>query len=95
MKTGKRKKQELKEFVWAKSGGVCARCGRAVAPDKRTIDHFVPKYHGGTDDIDNLVPLCKACNKAKASRLMPVDECCPYMFEEYKELAAKYAGEQI
>ncbi len=94
MKTGKKRKQNIKSIVWAKSNGICAKCGRAVPKDKWTIDHFVPKYHGGTDDIDNLVPLCKACNKAKASRLMDVNECCPYMLEEYKILAAKYAGQR-
>ncbi len=33
--------------------------------------------------------------KEAATKLIPVDECCPYMLDEYKKLAAKYAGEQI
>ena len=31
---------------------------------------IIPKYHGGIDAFDNLIPLCKMCNKAKGSRIM-------------------------
>ena len=59
--------------------------------DKWTIDHFIPKYHGGTDDFRNLIPLCKACNRAKGSRLMAIEECCKYLGIEYIEGLKKYA----
>ncbi len=75
----------LKNQIWMKTGGVCAKCGKAVESDKGTIDHFIPKYHGGTDDIRNLIPMCRACNRAKSSRLMSIEECCPYLLDEYKE----------
>ena len=42
----------------------CALCG-APATD---VDHIVPKRWGGTDDADNLQPLCKACHKRKTAR---------------------------
>ena len=81
----RRRKESLKNQIWMKTGGVCAKCGKAVEPDKRTIDHFIPQYHGGTDDIRNLIPMCRACNRAKSSRLMSIEECCPYLLDEYKE----------
>lgn len=31
------------------------------------IDHFQPVTHGGSDDADNLVYACPACNRNKAS----------------------------
>ena len=62
----------FKSEVWSKSNGLCAKCGKAIQDDKQTIDHFIPKYHGGTDDFRNLIPLCKACNRAKGSRLISV-----------------------
>lgn len=83
-------KEYLKKQIWTKTAGVCAKCGREVDSDKRTIDHFIPKYHGGTDDIRNLIPLCKACNKAKGSRIMDLDECCPYMLDDYKDFLEEY-----
>ena len=90
----RRRKESLKNQIWQKTGGVCAKCGKAVELDKRTIDHFIPKYHGGTDDIRNLIPMCKACNRAKGSRLMSIEDCCPYLSEEYRALAIKYSGER-
>jgi hypothetical protein len=68
----RKKKKNLKSEVWSKSNGLCAKCGKAIQDDKQTIDHFIPKYHGGTDDFRNLIPLCKACNRAKGSRLISV-----------------------
>lgn len=32
-----------------------------------TIDHHNPKSRGGTDDIDNLFPMCSPCNFKKAN----------------------------
>jgi GGDEF domain-containing protein len=84
-------KKNLKSEVWRKSNGLCAKCGKAVSTDKQTIDHFIPKYHGGTDDFRNLIPLCKACNRAKGSRLMTVEECCKYLDKEFIDDLSKYS----
>jgi len=53
----------------------CPQCMRVweiipKRPDKRykyvwTKDHIVPLGQGGTDDIDNLQPLCYQCNFGK------------------------------
>lgn len=31
-----------------------------------SVDHFIPKYYGGTDHILNLFPMCNLCNTEKA-----------------------------
>lgn len=31
-----------------------------------TIDHLLPKHCGGSDDVDNLVTACLACNRYKS-----------------------------
>lgn len=41
-------------------------------PDHATIDHKKPKARGGTNDPDNLVLACNACNNAKGDR--PYDD---------------------
>ncbi|HBB3047274.1 HNH endonuclease [Escherichia coli] len=44
----------------------CLRDGRAV--EARTVDHIIPKAHGGTDADSNLQSLCWPCHKAKTAR---------------------------
>ncbi len=47
----------------------CVYCG----DPSEHMDHVIPLARGGTHEIDNLVPACKACNLSKGSKL-PVIE---------------------
>jgi 5-methylcytosine-specific restriction endonuclease McrA len=49
--------------AYAVYGNACLKCGN-LATD---IDHIVEVANGGTDDIENLQPLCNACHKAKTA----------------------------
>ncbi len=58
--------------AWA---GKCIHCGAAVlvrldgAPlGTATLEHVVPRAHGGTDDLDNLAIACARCNHQKGRR---------------------------
>lgn len=46
----------------------CVGCGRMFTKDKIEIDHRIPKRKGGTDDLWNLQPMCRHCNRAKRER---------------------------
>ena len=78
-------KSRVKSSLIEKTGGVCAVCGRELARSKVTIDHYIPKYHGGTDDERNLLPLCKNCNKSKGSRMVRAKEFYPFLKAIYKK----------
>ncbi|OKP30961.1 HNH endonuclease [Serratia fonticola] len=43
----------------------CLRGGRAAPAT--TVDHIVPKAHGGTDDDLNLESLCWPCHRSKTA----------------------------
>lgn len=52
------------EDLWA-----CTYCdaplgGKVVGE----IDHVVPTSAGGSDDLHNLVPACRGCNRGKSAR---------------------------
>jgi 5-methylcytosine-specific restriction endonuclease McrA len=55
--------------------GKCIHCNRRIvvsldgAPSSATLEHILPKNHGGTDDVDNLALACRGCNHGKGTRL--------------------------
>lgn len=86
-------KSQVKNCILEKTGGVCAVCGKPLEHGKVTIDHYIPKYHGGTDDVRNLLPLCKNCNKRKGSRMVQAEEFYPYLKAMYFHEADEYRAE--
>lgn len=60
---------EIKASVWDKTGGLCWYCGKMLHPFREfTIDHIQPSSHGGSDDVQNLVPSCRHCNGKKGGQ---------------------------
>jgi len=53
-------------------GGQHRACGRELnydaprLPESVEADHILSPKFGGTDDVDNLTPLCRACNIEKS-----------------------------
>lgn len=53
--------------------------------NKRTIDHIIPIYKGGTSSIDNLALCCSRCNTDKGNLLPEVcKKCSSYKIPEEK-----------
>ncbi|MEB7926130.1 HNH endonuclease [Atlantibacter hermannii] len=47
---------------------VCQECRRNGIGSKATsVDHIIPKAHGGTDDDNNLEALCWPCHRRKTA----------------------------
>lgn len=64
---------EMRRIVRIRYGFACGYCGvsETEVGARLTIDHFQPKDAGGTDDIDNLVYACNACNLHKLAAWNP------------------------
>ena len=90
MRGVKVRKTHVKSSILEKTGGVCAVCGRPLEHSKVTIEHYIPKYHGGTDDERNLLPLCKNCNKRKGSHVVRAEEYYPFLKAGYYSETDEY-----
>lgn len=58
--------------------GKCIHCQTRVTvpvdpdePAQATLEHIIPRHHGGSDDADNLAVACQRCNQGKGKRLDP------------------------
>ncbi|MGB5812324.1 MAG: HNH endonuclease [Polyangiales bacterium] len=55
--------------------GKCIHCQRKLTLDldgralgDATLEHIIPRHHGGTDDLENLAIACARCNSEKGLR---------------------------
>jgi predicted restriction endonuclease len=65
---------EVRAKVWAITGGKCAYCGCDLTQGDHesrgtsfSVEHVVPRQHGGPDNIANHVPACASCNSSKST----------------------------
>lgn len=55
-----------KKQIFEKHKGKCAYCGLCLDPfDNFEMDHVIPKSKGGGNEVDNLTPACRRCNRWK------------------------------
>lgn len=55
-----------KRNVMRRDNHQCQYCGKRDR--KMTIDHIIPKKHGGPESWENLVTACAGCNAKKGDR---------------------------
>ena len=61
--------KSVMERVFAKTHGHCTYCNTPITPlGDWEVDHAVPRAKGGSDDLGNLWPACRCCNRLKKAR---------------------------
>jgi hypothetical protein len=54
--------------IWERDGERCVWCGAQPWQRDRTVEHVLPRSRGGSSGLHNLLPACRACNRARRSQ---------------------------
>lgn len=87
--------KKLRFDVFKRDGFLCAYCGAHPPDALLEVDHIHPVAEGGTNDFDNLVTACEACNRGKGARLLsaipqPLADKAEIVAEREAQLRAYY-----
>jgi len=74
------KDDKIKALLWCNRH--CCLCGKACGSNIE-VHHIVPIEQGGSDDIDNAIPLCFDCHKEVGS------------YNEKHPIGSKYRAEEL
>ena len=58
------------EMLKAQYNWTCPACGKSEPEIKLTEDHIVPVSKGGSNNIENIQPLCGSCNSRKKVKII-------------------------
>jgi hypothetical protein len=58
------------ETLKAQYDWTCPGCEKKEPTIKLTQDHIVPLSQGGSDNIENIQPLCFSCNSKKCAKVI-------------------------
>ena len=54
--------------IFGRDNWVCQYCGERIIEKNATLDHYLPRSKGGTNDKANLKTCCLVCNGIKSGR---------------------------
>lgn len=59
-----------RDAIIKRDNNTCQYCSAILVKNQITIDHIIPKYHGGKSNFYNCIVACKQCNALKANKLL-------------------------
>lgn len=84
-----------KSAILARDKNSCAYCGKRAD----TVDHVIPKKHGGTNSYENCVAACLRCNSKKADKFIKEIgfqlRYKPYTPSRYSSLLSRVNGTPV
>lgn len=62
------------EILKAQYNWTCPCCGRREPDIQLSLDHIIPLIKGGSNNIENIQPLCRLCNSIKGTNIIKYNE---------------------
>lgn len=79
-------RKEKRLAIYIRDGLACCYCGEGVEEGaKLTLDHYLPRCKGGTNDASNLLTACHRCNSYRQSKTV----------HEFVTIACQYTGREV
>lgn len=77
----------IRKGALERDGYRCQKCGRA---GRLEVHHVLPVYKGGTDDLDNLLSVCRGCHiritkEESGPQLSPAEAAWERLIQESME----------
>lgn len=67
--------EAIREAIELRDQNQCMNCGKGSGEAKLDVHHIVPRGQGGSDQMSNLVLLCRRCHEAAhGNRMAPTVE---------------------
>lgn len=78
-----------RQNVYIRDGFVCQYCGDLFHARDLTLDHVLPRSHGGKTNWENITTACKSCNHSKGNNARIVPKKMPTKPNFYQVLNRK------
>ncbi len=76
--------------VLKRENQICSRCGKSVKDEDVEFDHIIPWVKGGSSDENNVMLLCRDCNRKKGKKFE--DE---YLVESVRDHVLEPVGIEV